>query len=299
MLSSIRSTGYRIQDSFIIRARSLSAIFFRKSTIKLSVEKSDSQNTPYEESLLQIVSSERKLKRFRRNLDYRLIVETVSFRTGLEYLNQIKSLGAFDEEQRALAKINDSFGKPRKFKFENKGKFSPTTLRYISVALEIKKLFPGLNNARVAEVGVGYGGQASILKSHLDIKLYDLFDLPEALTLSKYYLSKIGKLAGVKFSSLETVEDAEWDLAISNYAFSELPKDLQLEYIQKVFQKSKCGYLIMNSGLTDITGRNSGKLSLHEIQELISGTEILSEVPNTGPDNYLIVWGHEINLRLK
>jgi len=299
MLSSIRSTVYRIQDSFRIRTRLLLARFFRKSTIKLSEEKSDSQNTPYEKSLLQIVNSEKKLKRFRRNLDYRLIVETVSFQIGLEYLNQIKSLGTFDEEQRTLAKINDSFGKPRKFKYDKNGKISPTTLRYISVALEIKKLFPDLNNARIAEVGVGYGGQASILMSHLNAMRYDLFDLPAALTLSKYFLSKIGKSEGVKFSSLETLEDTEWDLVISNYAFSELPKDLQLQYIKKVFQKSKRGYLIMNSGLTDITGRNSGKLSMHEIQELISGTEIKSEVPKTGPDNYLIVWGHEINLKLK
>jgi len=261
--------------------------------------KSDSQNTPYETSLYQIIDSERKLQRFRQNHDYRVIVETVSFKLGLEYLNRINNLGTFDNTQQALAKLNDSFGLPRKFEFKDYGKFSPTTLRYISVSLEIQKLFPGLGQAKIAEVGVGYGGQASILLDQLKVKRYDLFDLPPALTLSKEYLSRIGKLEGVHFSNLVSLENANWDLAISNYAFSELPKDLQIEYIQKVFQKSKRGYLIMNSGLTDITGRNSGKLSIHEIQELIPQTQVLSEVPNTGPDNYLIVWGLEINPKLE
>ena len=296
MLQTIRSAVYRIQDSFLIRVKSLSSSL---SGQHKSMAKSDSQNTPYETSLYQIISSESKLYRFRRIHDYRVIVETVSFNLGLEYLNRINSLGAFEKRLQVLAELNDSFGLPRKFKFENFGSFSPTTLRYISVALEVQKLFPSLDQARIAEVGVGYGGQAAILLDHLRVNRYDLFDLPPALTLSKEYLSRLGKLDGVQFSNLDTLENTNWDLAISNYAFSELPKDLQIKYIQKVFQKSKRGYLIMNSGLTNITGRNLGKLSIHEIRELMPEIQILSEVPNTGPDNYLVVWGLENSLNME
>ena len=79
---------------------------------------------------------------------------------------------------------------------------------------------------------------------------------------------------------------------MSNYAFSELPAELQKIYIEKVVSKSKRGYLIMNSGLYNYSGRSDGKLHLAELRTLLPEFEILEEIPNTGPDNYVIVWGH-------
>jgi len=290
MLQSIRSIGYRAQDLLVIRLTAYKRLLASQHG---NTGKSDSQNTAYESSLSRIIKSERKLNRFRRIHAYRVIVETVSYGLGLEYINRINSLRNFDSKQVALAELNDTFGLPRIFKYKNYGKFSPTTLRYISVSLEIQKLFPDLNQATIAEVGVGYGGQASILLDQIKVKRYDLFDLSPALAISKEYLSRVGKLKGIKFSSLDRVEGTNWDLVISNYAFSELPRALQIEYIQKVFLRSKRGYLIMNSGFTDFTGRNPGKLSQEEIRDLIPGVEIIPEVPNSGPDNYLIIWGHD------
>jgi len=81
-------------------------------------------------------------------------------------------------------------------------------------------------------------------------------------------------------------------LVISNYAFSELPLELQKIYIEKVIRKSKRGYLIMNSGMNNFSGRSDGKLHLAELRTLLPVFEILDEIPNTGPDNYVIVWGH-------
>jgi hypothetical protein len=64
------------------------------------------------------------------------------------------------------------------------------------------------------------------------------------------------------------------------------------EYINKVLAKSERGYMIMNSGLNNQTGRSDGKLTLGELKTLLPRFEILEEVPNTGPDNYVLVWGH-------
>jgi hypothetical protein len=79
---------------------------------------------------------------------------------------------------------------------------------------------------------------------------------------------------------------------MSNYAFSELPSDLQKIYIEKVLGKSERGYLIMNSGMTNHSGRSDGKLTLEELRKFLPEFQIFEEIPNTGPDNYVIVWGH-------
>jgi hypothetical protein len=46
---------------------------------------------------------------------------------------------------------------------------------------------------------------------------------------------------------------AKFELAISNYAFSELPKVLQLRYITKVLSRAERLYMTMNSGTSGAT----------------------------------------------
>ena len=124
-----------------------------------------------------------------------------------------------------------------------------------------------------------------------------MFDLVPVLELVRKYLSSFGnnqvKLNKVIFEDLRELPDKNWDLVISNYAFSELPKSLQLDYVEKVLTRSKRGFLIMNSGKSNISGFSKGKLTLKELEDLLPGVEILEEVPNTGPDNYVLVWGHK------
>ena len=124
-----------------------------------------------------------------------------------------------------------------------------------------------------------------------------MFDLVPVLELVRKYLSSFGnnqvKLNKVIFEDLRELPNKNWDLVISNYAFSELPKSLQLDYVEKVLTRSKRGYLIMNSGKSNISGFSKGKLTLKELEDLLPGVEILEEVPNTGPDNYVLVWGHK------
>jgi hypothetical protein len=86
--------------------------------------------------------------------------------------------------------------------------------------------------------------------------------------------------------------DDEYDLVISNYAFSELPSTLQRVYIKKILSKAKRGYLTMNSGLAD-SAFTGDKLSLQELRGLLPRFEIFDEVPLTAQNNYLIVWGHK------
>lgn len=185
---------------------------------------------------------------------------------------------------------NDSFGNPRKYRVFGDVEVSCTTIRYISVLLELKDLYEFDDTTRVAEIGVGYGGQAALLNRHFGVSDYTMFDLVPVQSLTAQYLKGIGSRLSPKFARLDELQSCKWDFVISNYAFSELPIRVQREYLRKVLKNSSSGYLIMNSGRTNMTGRSAGKISLQEILREIPDVKVSEEIPQSGPDNYVISW---------
>jgi putative sugar O-methyltransferase len=186
-------------------------------------------------------------------------------------------------------KQNDRLGKPRTFSFENIGRISPTTLRYVAVATDIRREFGFSKIDKIVEIGGGYGGQVSILNFLGVFEEYFIFDLPEVQKLIQRYVSSTG-VKRIKFPDLSDSNLQEYDLVISNYAFSELPRKIQDEYLEKVILRSRRGFMLMNSGKENQTGRSTGKISVEELHKLIPNLRELPEVPLTSPDNYLLVW---------
>lgn len=250
---------------------------------------SDSEVTFYELAVREIISRRRSFYRFRRFFDYREILEHVDYELGLAYLRKIQSISPIMLEQYSGFKANDVLGKPRTYQFPMVGRTSPTTLRYVSVAAEIERLFPNKDIKKVVEIGAGYGGQALILRKTLNFLSYSIFDLPNVQILIAKYLSA-HEVDNVTFPDVHELDSLSSDLVISNYAFSELPRNLQEIYLNRILRYSKNGYLLMNSGRSNLTGRSIGKLSVQEITEAIPNVEILDEEPLTGPDNYLLIW---------
>lgn len=291
MLQYFKAIFYRFLR-FVLRLMNNVALLVVNRFSNGSRLKSDSQKTNYEASVVKIISNDIRFNNFRRNFSYSEIVENVTYFQGLAYINRIKQLdlGNFDYKAKHQ---NDSIGNPILFKYPEFGKISPTTLRYISVALEIKNRFGSDLTGDFVEIGGGYGGQISILADYFRINSYGVYDLCDVQNLIKKYLDSINKIKDVEFLNLETSEPKDWDLVISNYAFSELPRKLQEIYIDKVLLKSQRGYLIMNSGRENFTNRSVGKLNLKELQDLLPSFEVLEEMPKTGPDNYVIIWGHK------
>ena len=290
MLQQFKVFFIRLID-YLLRKRN---VFFSKFEHRnlSTADMSDSQKTYYEKAVSKIIKSKFRLKRFRRIYNYREIVETVTYQQGEECLKRIEFLGLPLTSDFSKFFINDSFGKPTRYRYASIGKVSPTTLRYISIAMELKKLFGDGLMGKFVEIGVGYGGQASILKDFFKISEYGIYDLEDVQELTERYLTHIGKTSNIKMYSLTDNSIVHWDLVMSNYAFSELPSDLQKIYIEKVLGKSERGYLIMNSGMTNHSGRSDGKLTLEELRKFLPEFQIFEEIPNTGPDNYVIVWGH-------
>lgn len=250
---------------------------------------SDSEVTFYESAVNGIIRRRKSFDRFRRIFDYREILEHVDYGLGLAYLRKIQSINPMMLEQFGEFKANDILGKPRTFHFPMVGKTSPTTLRYVSVAAEIEQLFSDQGIKRVVEIGAGYGGQALVLQRTVNFSSYCIFDLPNVQILIEKYLSA-HEIENVTFPDVHTLDLLTSDLVISNYAFSELPRNLQKIYLNRILKHSKNGYLIMNSGRSNLTGRSIGKITIEEIREAIPNIEIFDESPLTGPDNYLLIW---------
>lgn len=280
-----------VRDLFFRLRNKIRRLVLSKTTFNETQGKSDSQVTFYEQQLSRLLKSKKRLSDFRRKYDYREILEHVTYTQGKSYLEQIQEYSPQNYiELIEKNKANDLFGNPYKYQYAGVGRVSPTTLRYISTAIDIFETIKLNKESVVAEIGVGYGGQAAILERMYGIRNYSAFDLPSVIQLSNVYLNNVNSKLKFTSSGFSSDKNTTWDVVISNYAFSELHRDLQLSYIEHVIAKSKSGYMIMNSGRSNITGRSEGKLSLNEIRNYIPNLQVKEEVPLTGPDNYIIYW---------
>ncbi len=265
-----------------------SLLFHASSTIKMNY-KSDSQKVGYEENISKLISNSHQLGKFRRDFKYRMVLEHVSYWQGLSYQKRISELGYVEDRLIMKLASSDDFGSPRKYKYKNIGWISPTLLRYISVYSEIEQSigFSGIKS--VVEIGVGYGGQARVINHLSKIQDYSMYDLEGVQELALRFLRETSSDFAPTCLNIRKVEQSDYDLVISNYAISELPIHVQEEYLEKILKSSKHIYLIMNSGASNATGRSEGKLSQACFLERLPGLKIQSELPSTGPDNYVLL----------
>jgi hypothetical protein len=267
--------------------------FYGDSLFSIS-NRSDSDSTSYTSFVASAIVSEKRLKTFRKDYRYRLILEHVDFFLGLEYLRRLNPATLdFYRENLPLIELS-KVGSPRVFFYPKLGWVSPTVIRYLYVNQNIQELFGISSIQKVAEIGIGFGGQYAVTSRLLNVKVFSMYDLPVVLDLAEKTLER-AELISSSFTkkSIDPVEPEIHDLVISNYAFSELPEAVQRDYITKMLGASRCGYMTMNSGRSNVSGRSAGKMDLSAITELLPPCEILEEDPKTGPDNYIIVWGHQ------
>lgn len=247
-----------------------------------------SESTDYVESVIEAVRDDKKFSSFKRDSRYQGILEHVSYSDGYLYLERIKNEYPNLYDKIEDFKINDKFGSPVQFNYPEIGLISPTTLRYVNVLGDLQNL-AGKRTLRIAEIGAGYGGQFIVLDKALNIEQYDFYDLDPVLFLIEKYLQNLDTKTKYNLENVYDSKIRQYDLVISNYAFSELRKGLQKTYIKKIISKSKMGYMIMNSGKKE-SAFQSDKLSLKQLGKKLPKFQIQSELPLTCPGNYVITW---------
>ena len=248
-----------------------------------------SDTVKYNNICEQATSTDSVFSRFKSNRDYREILQHVSRKQGWEYLTEL------DKDpwvlKRLSSLVGDVIGEPFRYSYGSLGRISPTDLRYAKVLSDLHGLFGPLNNFRIAEIGSGYGGQALAIMRTFDISSYTLFDLPSAAKLAMKY---IGVSSNFQECLIGDLVDASGnnDLIISNYAFSELRREIQEGYFEAIVKHSTRGYMIYN----DLTPPEFNSITANELAARIPGAEIFQEVPLTAAANVLVVWGHNSKL---
>ena len=222
-------------------------------------------------------------KKFRSS---RVLVEAldhVSIEQGNDYILEILKNTSWSEKFTKVLVEIDKVGGPRKFKFRPYGTFSPTLLRYLKVYIDLEKNFGSLKNLNIAEIGIGFGGQASLI-SLLD---KPLSYIPPVLELAQKFTKELDVPGNFTFIDGRNPKSSNPDLVISNYAFSELNRDVQDQYLKNVVLHSPRGYITWNNFSAETLGGHS----LAELIRLIPNSQIHPEKPNTSESNAIIVWG--------
>ena len=295
LLKKILAGIYRkIKLPFSIMKTNL--LMFKTKSINEKKYKSASDNGEYPELALKAALDPATFSVFRRHHKYTSILEHVSRKEGEQYLNIIRGEYKMkDDEIFQILKPLMEVGNPKLLRIKGlSNKISTTGLRYLKIALDIKKI-TGSKIGNVVEIGCGYGGQAIILDQLLQIESYTFYDLWQVNLLIKRFIESSNFSSKYTISTIR--EDSfncrnSWDFCISNYAFSELPKAIQEIYINKIINKSRKGFMLMNSGVSGKFG-NVINFSQKELLNTLKNASIHDEIPLTYVDNYLLTWGEE------
>ncbi|MDR1285582.1 MAG: putative sugar O-methyltransferase [Campylobacteraceae bacterium] len=224
---------------------------------------------------------------FRQNRIYCRILEHCNETIGLLYLDEIIKNRQDLLDNIEQFKENDKYGNPYLVDYVRIGKISPSTLRYIKVLSDLLNLFYSLDGLRICEIGVGYGGQCRIINSIASPLEYVLVDLKPVLMLAQSYLDNYILKSSMRYKTMNELKEEKYDLVISNYAFTELRREVQDCYLKKIILNSRCGYITYN----DITPKYFKSYKKDELLSIIPNSHIINEVPLTHSNNCIIVWG--------
>tara|TARA_Y100000996_G_C22513897_1_gene639613 strand:+ start:278 stop:1090 length:813 start_codon:yes stop_codon:yes gene_type:complete len=253
---------------------------------KLKYRKSVSDNFTYPNFCLEASQDEKIFKTFRSNSIYQNILEHINFDIAIKYFSLLQSKYDLKDVEiyNKIEKLN-KIGSPELVKVSKEiPKVSSTGLRYLFTGLEIKTFLEKnrLDSKKIVELGCGYGGQSIILGDLLEIEEYTYIDLKEVNELIKKFVSNFKINFSTEFKTLNSNSFGESDLFISNYSFSELPKNLQIKGINKVIKFSKSGFMIINS---ENFSKEYKFMTKEEYKNLFETYEITEEEPQTSSEN--------------
>jgi putative sugar O-methyltransferase len=244
----------------------------------------------YRDFCRRAASDEATFGTFRRSPVYTRVLEHVTESLGRAYLDTALKQSPGLDQYLEKFRSNDSIGTPKTHRYAPYGEFSPTTLRYVKVLSDLQSLFGSLDGLRIVEIGVGYGGQCKVIHDVYRVASYTLIDLAPCLELVRAYLNRLQ----VPDVSLRTAEELDpkssYDLAISNYAFSECRRDVQDLYLDVVLRRSTRGYVTCNA-ISDWTFNSYSK---RDLLLSITGSNEAPEAPLTYRGNFVWSWDHSV-----
>ncbi len=284
IIRKIKPTFSKIKTSFLKNPR----------LARSSENRSESDYSSYPEFALKAALDPKTFSIFRRHHEYIDVVETVNKEIGEMYLEIIRY--KYQLSIKEILEIIDPLqitGQPKLITIRGlPERISSLGLRYLKTALDIKELIGKDTIDNIVEIGCGFGGQAIILDKVCKIKSYTFLDLWQVNLLIKRFIENTSFSPKYTISTIREYHKKIdcFDLVISNYAFSELPIQLQEQYFDEIISNSKNGYLTMNSKVEGGTFNVKSSMSKAEIKERIPKCIFSEEKPKTYINNYLVHW---------
>lgn len=227
------------------------------------------------------------LSKFKSCYEYRLVLEHVSRFQGERYFFHIQNNRRITENMLEIAL--SEIGSPLRYEYPVVGQVSPTQLRYAKILQDLERMFDFNQVRRIVEIGIGNGGQAAQICNLNQVDNYTFIDLEPVLGLTRQLLPIHNLTTAFEFLNPDQIYSFPTDLAISNYAFSELNKTYQDIYIKNVLNNSKRGFMLYNQIHQD---PGTGYTAL-EMLEKIPGARLFAEEPLTYIGNVVFAWGFD------
>jgi SAM-dependent methyltransferase len=264
-------------------------IYYLKLDNSISVSENLKEYTSF---VIKAADNDDVFKSFRQNEIYCWVLEHDNLKRGLENYKYIQKISKLNKREilEILSNI-DKFGGPKLITIGDLNKVSPSSLRYLSIATDINRIFKykADQELNIIEIGCGYGGQSIALSKLNNIKNYTYVDLKEVNQLIEKYVSMNEVSFKYQTKTLFDDFDDNYDLIVSNYAFSELPRYLQQIAYKKILSKCKNGYMINNSFYFSKKYKFFDKKKL---KKLLPSSQFFDENPKAEghPENFLHVF---------
>ena len=235
--------------------------------------------------ICEIALTDNKIfKRFKSCIEYQKILEHVSIDLGYKYWSNIQSrVERLSEDFEFLIRF-DKCNPPKQW-YQGLGVIPSSNLRYAKVSLDLQEYFGSLDNFTICEIGPGYGGQAFQICYLNKVVLYELVDLPVATSLAKKYLNTCPVKTDFE-SYLNGEKFRDFDLVISNYAFSELRRDVQDFYLETYILGSKRGYITFNQE----TPKEWGSYTIQELNDRIPNLRVIPDLAQDEVGGAILIW---------
>ena len=243
-----------------------------------------------------LVSGEWTSKNFRRLHAVRQVVETLGPVDGRHFGRWIRNnASSYLTDQRVAAV--DTWGDPIRWPAACLGtprSFSPTTLRFLAHALWLKKKGLVKEGGTVVEIGVGFGGLAA-MNAIVSNATTIMIDLPPVAEASMLQMRELGL---GDFASNDHSKAKSSDVCfISNYAFTELSRDLQDEYADQFIRHADRGVILSNAAVFagHMRSRNNNQiielLSKHGIHAKAESERSILCTSDRHHGNVIVGWG--------
>jgi putative sugar O-methyltransferase len=265
------------------------SVYYRSKTVDLQIKpETNIGNTSITDSILfrnypetcTYIANSDSFNYFRRIKTIINVYDHVTFFQATQYIRILAQRNHLNFLGNAPA-----LGKPFLYKFKGvQNKISTLETRYSKIFSDIKILFPDIRFKNVCEIGVGFGGLAHMFN---DVESYTLYDLPEVNELAKLYLKKSNVPNIYKFQDgRKPFDNSKFDLVISNYAFSELTREMQDLYLQNILLNSVHGYITWSP----VSYFSADGYPVADLLRIISNAQVMDERPLTGARNLIIYW---------